>query len=461
MSLNFAGSDSNYLTRATSYISATDPRPVTYSFWFNPSSTAASWIWQNNAGNSPRLGLAVRAGNTLSVFNNTTGYIDSSAFSMPINMWHHFAVSLNVGGAIRFYFNGRAVGTGSDSLAGGDTTSTGYWGRLGASGLGGFQLNGLLAEWAVFRRVLTAGDVSRLARGVSPRSISNLYAYSPMRTHGGTYVKDEVRGDPLTVNGTLLTGSHPPVRTPAPRRAARRAAAGTTVIPSTASVVTTKYAPTVLTPRVCIPTTASLTLMTYAPPIGTGVIPTTRALTLTTYAPTVQTPRVCIPTTRALTLTTYAPTVLTPRTVTPTTAALVLTGYAPTVLTPRTAIPTTAALTTTTYAPTVRTALIVFPGVASLTLTGYAPTIVNPRTVTPSTAALTVTGYAPTVSVASAQAGGGHAGRGYWRRHHDAGSGGAGTLSSRRRQDDDPAPRRSPTILPVALLALALDDYEL
>ena len=228
MSLDFASNDANYLTRATSYISATDPRPVTYSFWYRPTTTTSAWIWQNNAGNGPRLGLAIRlpSANCLSVFNNTTGYVDSSQFTMTIGAWHHFAVSLATDNKISFYVDGRPMGTGSDALAGGDTTSTGYFGRLGGSGLGAsFSIRGCLAEWAVFRGVLSGRDVARLANYTSPRAFANLYAYSPMRTHGGTSVGDHVRGDPLTVNGTLLTAAHPPIRPPPRRRSARGAAA--------------------------------------------------------------------------------------------------------------------------------------------------------------------------------------------------------------------------------------------
>ena len=99
---------------------------------------------------------------------------------------------------------------------------------------------------------------------------------------------------------------------PKRRRSVRGAtASGPTVTPTTASLTLATFAPTVTTPRLCTPTTAALTLTTFAPILGNGYVPTTAALTLTTFAPTVSTPSVCTPTTAALTLTPLSPTVTT------------------------------------------------------------------------------------------------------------------------------------------------------
>lgn len=216
------------------------------------------------------------------------------------------------------------------------------------------------------------------------------------------------------------------------------ASSGTTVTPTTASLVLTTFAPTVsvsnnqlVTPttaslslttfaptvtasdhKTVTPTTAALTLTTFAPSvnIGVNVVPTTLALTLTTFAPTVSVTnnQTVTPTTAALSLTTFAPTVTASdhKTVTPTTASLSLTGFAPTVTASdhKVVTPTTAALTLTAFAPTVSTSdnQVVTPTTLALALTGYAPTVTasDHRTVTPSTASLVLTGYAPSVITA-------------------------------------------------------------
>jgi hypothetical protein len=117
------------------------------------------------------------------------------------------------------------------------------------------------------------------------------------------------------------------------------------------------------------------------PASGTEVIPGTASLTLTTFAPTV--------------------TVTANQNVTPGPATLTLTTFAPTVSTPRNVIPGTAALTLTTFAPTVSTGnnIEVIPGSASLTLQTFAPTVQagNNIEVIPGTASLTLTTFAPTV----------------------------------------------------------------
>lgn len=299
--------------------------------------------------------------------------------------------------------------------------------------------------------------------------------------------------------------------------------AGTSVsvTPATATLTTTRYAPTVtatnnkpfmqtawdnpvLAPRrtqayesrgtdrfygavSATPTTASLTTTGYAPTVTASnhqsVTPGTATLTTTGYAPTVTASSSTAPFAQADWLNprgrawTYVPqshryagTPVYDTVVIPTTATLTLTGYAPTVsngvvvypfsqldwpnprINPRyrqqpaggrvlgeepfpftqtewpnpnrrvlakpaftqsvsytlvpvsiSVTPTTATLTTTTYAPTVTASdhKTATPSTASLTTTGYAPTVtvaaLSP-TVTPTTAVLVLTTYAPDVT---------------------------------------------------------------
>ena len=146
-------------------------------------------------------------------------------------------------------------------------------------------------------------------------------------------------------------------------------------------------------------------ILTKTPSASVEVIPGTASLTLTTFAPTVATPRNVTPGIATLTLTTFAPTVATPRNVTPGTASLTLTSFAPTVTTTAhvNVTPGTASLVLTLFAPTVAAGgnKEVIPGTASLTLTTFAPTVDAGASVevTPGTASLTITRYAPTVEV--------------------------------------------------------------
>lgn len=181
------------------------------------------------------------------------------------------------------------------------------------------------------------------------------------------------------------------------------AAGGTTVTPTTASLTTTKFAPTVSTPRLVTPSTLALTTAKFAPTVLTPRLctPSTASLTTTKFAPTVSAPRLVTPSTASLTLATFAPTVSLAKLVVPSTASLTLSTFAPTVTSTGDDLlltPDTKALTLTTFAPTVATPRLVTPGIAELTTTKFAPTVTTPRLVTPGTASLTTTGYAPTVA---------------------------------------------------------------
>jgi hypothetical protein len=184
-----------------------------------------------------------------------------------------------------------------------------------------------------------------------------------------------------------------------------------TVTPTTATLTTAPFAPTVTASdhKTATPTTASLTLSPFAPSVtqGLNVVPTTASLTLTTFAPTVSTSnhQLVTPTTTALTLATFAPTAVNPVTVTPTTSALSLSPFGPTVTASdhQSVTPTTTALTLTTYAPVV-TAVFdtrVTPTTASLATETFAPTVSTTAhvTVTPTTLSLAMTSFAPTASV--------------------------------------------------------------
>lgn len=141
------------------------------------------------------------------------------------------------------------------------------------------------------------------------------------------------------------------------------------------------------------------------------VTPTTASLVTTRFAPTVSftSNQLVTPSVATLTLTRFVPTVTASdhKTYTPSTASLTLSSFAPTVTanTGTLATPSTASLSLTPFAPSVTTTAhqTVTPSTATLTLTRFAPTVIANASVlaTPTTASLTITRYAPSVSVAS------------------------------------------------------------
>jgi hypothetical protein len=199
-----------------------------------------------------------------------------------------------------------------------------------------------------------------------------------------------------------------------PRRNSQQGGTDTAVIPDTASLTITTYAPVIATAIVTASPTA-LAITTYAPVIATAIVtaaPTAlatsafapviataiitaspTALVLTTYAPLIQP----TPGTLSLTLTTFAPVIATA--IVPDTAALTLTTFAPSIVLGTVVVPDTAALTTTKYAPVIAYSII--PATVALSLTTYAPTIGTSITAVPDTLALILTTYAPLADVGS------------------------------------------------------------
>ena len=188
---------------------------------------------------------------------------------------------------------------------------------------------------------------------------------------------------------------------------------GTTVTPTTAALTIATFAPTVTASdhQTVTPGVVGLTLATFAPSaiVGTVVTPDTAALVTATFAPTVTaTENVTVtPTTAALTLAAFAPTVTVSdhQTVTPGTVALTTATFAPVV--GLGIIPAAATLTLTTFAPnvTVSDNIVVTPGVVALNLAAFAPsiTVSDNVTVIPTTLALTLATFAPTVTAGSQQ----------------------------------------------------------
>jgi len=205
-----------------------------------------------------------------------------------------------------------------------------------------------------------------------------------------------------------------------------------TVTPTTATLTLATFAPTIKH-QIIVPARA-LTLTTFAPVIKLAVTPSTASLTTTRFAPVIK-HQITVPV-RALTLATFAPSVNVGVRVTPTTASLTISVFAPvlklSVIPPVKALtitafapvlklavtPTTAALVTTKFAPVLKSSIIV--PVRALTLTTFAPTVTattgGPQLVTPTTASLVLAAFAPTVTASGAAPSGGGGGAPFIRR---------------------------------------------
>lgn len=159
------------------------------------------------------------------------------------------------------------------------------------------------------------------------------------------------------------------------------------------------------------PGTASLTTSRFAPSVtataNVRATPGAASLTLTASAPTVTAtdPKTATPGTASVTVSGHVPAVVVSNhtTATPGTATLALTGFvlSATASDNRRVTPSAAAMALTAWAPTVTATagsdVTAIPGAASLAMTGRLPTVAvsDHRTATPTLASLALTAFAP------------------------------------------------------------------
>jgi hypothetical protein len=406
---------------------------------FNDKYTASLWIKPMSVGGGTERHVWNIQGSTHDYGDMDALTIDSSgALKMTVvigydveavtgstldaDTYYHVAVVREDATTVKVYLDGTLDITVTKDTTGRDAAA--YW-NLGAYYDGGaFNFyNGLMWGMKAWTDALSGGErTAELTQG-HPVRTANLYGYWDFE-EVDPELDDSGNGhDWTTYNSPTLEVSPPDIPLEA----------GVTVTPSTAALTLTTFAPVVRT-DIVVPV-ATLTTATFAPVIGTRIdvpvatlttsafapvlgmridVPTTAlstaglapvvvttivvadaAISTSTFAPTLRSD-IVVPT-ATLTLTTFAP-VLETR-ITPDVASLSITTFAPDL--PTVATPDTASLTLTTFAPVVSTTdnVTVTPDTASLTTAGYEPVLVT--TVTPQLAELSITAYEPTIDIDS------------------------------------------------------------
>ena len=220
MAVDFGHAHTNYFSRASSVLSASAPRPMTCCVRYRSGGNAAesnvlSWIYSNNFGSSaPRFGLAIRdvGGNArLSLYSGN--YADG-ADNVTLSTTAHKPCSWrwDTDDTVDFFYDGSKLPTAGTRAIGGNTTDGAAIGTLTGS-TGAFDVDGELAEFALWAALLTDDETLAYHAGFSPRLIrpGALQSHVPMLTDGG---QDTVLGS-WTSNGTLNDADHPPVILPA------------------------------------------------------------------------------------------------------------------------------------------------------------------------------------------------------------------------------------------------------
>lgn len=175
------------------------------------------------------------------------------------------------------------------------------------------------------------------------------------------------------------------------------------ITPSTLATVLASFAPTILNPQGVTPATLATLLSALEPTVSVGqrVTPDAASLVLTTFDPTVINPMSATPDTLALTLSAFEPVASVGQIVTPDTIALLTVAFAPLILLPNVATPGLLELLTATFAPTVPLGQSVTPDAGALVLAAFEPTIVTTANLflTPDVASLVIVTFAPTLII--------------------------------------------------------------
>lgn len=229
-------------SQALSFGDVLDTSPdLTVSAWVNVDDTAARHMiaskWEGVSGNNRSWLFEVNTGGTLRSFVSSDGTFQSgntasSTGTLSAGTWAHCVCVFDGSNTdIRMYLNGSSDGTDTTSAA---TIHSGT-GRLliGAEDDQGPAVNnvrnemdGKVAEFALFGQALTAGDAAQLATGASPLFLAGkgLILYCPLVRARN----DLIGGLTAALVGTPSASAHSPVIYPTvPIFMAAAAAAGT------------------------------------------------------------------------------------------------------------------------------------------------------------------------------------------------------------------------------------------
>lgn len=221
MARSFGNNVANFLSRASSLISPSAPRPISISIWLKPNNTSIRQMLFNNNYNSaaPRLYFGVEFSSSADRIRltslNSGGDVFSNALSLDTSRFNQLGVSWDTNDAVAFYHDG--AGAGSDTRAEGTTTTDGAAiGTLNGSAAD-FDVDGNLAEFAAWNVILTSAEFASLGAGYSPLFVrpQSLVSYVPIIGRNSPEL-DRVDATTWAINGTLTVAPHAPMIYPAP-----------------------------------------------------------------------------------------------------------------------------------------------------------------------------------------------------------------------------------------------------
>lgn len=200
------------LTRSASLINASDPRPLTIRIKFKAASRLQlHWLFTNNYNSGdPRCSAIIDSDGTsdyMRVYSG--GYATrSTAFTLSTSAWTDLVWTWDASNNLAYFLNGAANGTTTQAIAGTGSTDGAALCALNANS----QVDGSIAEFAVWSVILSAAEIAALALDLSPILIrpASLVCYVPILGQAAPE-QDLFTANTWSTPGTIPAVAHPRV----------------------------------------------------------------------------------------------------------------------------------------------------------------------------------------------------------------------------------------------------------
>ena len=221
MALSTEKGATNYVTWAgTPDLSTSDK---TIAFWILPDEDictySAYFMRSHNSGGA--MGIYITGTGNAGEFkyaeegSGTPKERRSAGSVLTVGAWQHY-VFTSVEGTnytnIKIYKNGVEISYNDGSSVNGTGTENatdGNWYLFGRPGNTARTVNGAMAGFGVWNRILTAGEISALASGYSPLSVATGALELAPSMINTSYFGDPITGDAGTTAGTVSSFAHP------------------------------------------------------------------------------------------------------------------------------------------------------------------------------------------------------------------------------------------------------------
>jgi hypothetical protein len=155
---------------------AGDPLTISYWIYYDAVAHNSYAVCMHNSGETYGITANSATATSLTLIRlGSTGYIwDATGLSSLVGAWHHVLITSNGGllaGSVAIYLDGVSRTVSFTNGSGAETAHTGSWSIGGRISDDARNVDGKMAQVAVWSRVLSAGEIANLAAGHAPSTI--------------------------------------------------------------------------------------------------------------------------------------------------------------------------------------------------------------------------------------------------------------------------------------------------